>query len=62
MQVSERSHKPNDGEEEKAGIFEGILISSTDLIPQQEPSFKCRYSFDQSEDDLFGFCSPFDLC
>lgn len=58
MQQSEKSYKPSDGKEEKAGISEDILICSTDLIPQQQSSFKCRYSFDQSKDDLFGFCPP----
>lgn len=58
MQQSERSHKPSDGKEEKAGISEDILICSTDLIPQQESSFKFRHSSDQSTDDLFGFCPP----
>lgn len=61
MQHSERSHKPSDGKEEKAVISEDTLFYSTNLIPQQEPSFKCRHSFDQSKDELFGFC-PLLIC
>lgn len=32
---SERARKPGDGEEEKAGMFEDILICSTNIIPHK---------------------------